>query len=111
MLFPPLQTNVCIYNIYVEQTDEYAITTYSYMLFLPLQAYIYRCVELRTRKRHNNTNSRISISRTPIFRILRNSKRSVYLNQKYILIAFSNHNLAVGTYLLVKLLPEVQINL
>ena len=29
--------------------------------------------------------------------------RSVYLNQKYILIAFSNHNLALGTFLQVQI--------
>ena len=36
--------------------------------------------------------------------------RSVYLNQKYILIAFSNHNLAFEIFYKSKL-PEVQINL
>ena len=36
--------------------------------------------------------------------------RSVYLNQKYILIAFSSHNLALGTFFKSKS-PEVQINL
>ena len=36
--------------------------------------------------------------------------RSVYLNQKYILIAFSNNNLALETFYESKL-PEVQINL
>ena len=36
--------------------------------------------------------------------------QSVYLNQKYILIAFSNHNLALETFLQVKL-TEVQIEL
>ena len=36
--------------------------------------------------------------------------RSVYLNQKYILIAFFNNNLALDTFYKSKL-PEVQINL
>ena len=36
--------------------------------------------------------------------------RSVYLNQKYILIAFSNYNMAWKTFYKSKL-PEVQINL
>ena len=34
--------------------------------------------------------------------------RSVYMNQKYILIAFFNHTFAVGTFYKSKL-PEVQI--
>ena len=29
--------------------------------------------------------------------------QSVYMNQKYILIAFSNHNLALGTFLQVQI--------
>ena len=45
--------------------------------------------------------SRISISRTRLSRIL--EVRSVYLNQKYILIAFSNHNLASETFLQVQI--------
>ena len=45
--------------------------------------------------------SRLSISRTRISRILRSSNR--YLIQKYILIAFSNHNLALGTFLQVQI--------
>ena len=36
--------------------------------------------------------------------------RSVFMNQKYILIAFSNHNLAFETFYKSKL-PKVQINL
>jgi len=36
--------------------------------------------------------------------------RNVFLNQKYILIALTNHNLASDTFLKSKL-PEVQINL
>jgi len=52
--------------------------------------------------------SRISISRTRISRILRSSKR--LSESKYILIAFSNTNLALGTFLQVQL-SEVQIDL
>ena len=55
---------------------------------------------------HTYMYSRLSISRTRIFRIL---SVYMYLNQKYILVTFSNHK-ALETFYKSKL-PEVQINL
>ena len=46
--------------------------------------------------------SRLSISRTRISRILQT--RSVHLNQKYILIAFFYHNVALDTFLQVQII-------
>ena len=57
---------------------------------------------LHVASRQDLNYSWISLSHTRIFRNL--GIRSVFLNQKYILIAFSNHDLAYGTFLQVQII-------
>ena len=51
--------------------------------------------------------SRISISRTRIYRTLQSSKR--LSESRYILIAFSNNNLALGTFLQVQITRSARV--